>query len=320
MSYQTLIGPALAAIGVLAVLVALARSIATTKRTDDEGVTRKSRSIRPGSRRRIGAAAAFALLVVPAVAVTPAGHRSVVFSAAGGCGERERAEGVSLVAPWVQHATPVDVRTRRFYTDQAFAQSIDLQEITVKLSVNYHVDPARADTLLCGVGAEYEQTVVAPAVFQLVKAEVGLGLAEDFAANRARLATSVQDALTAQLAGYGIVVEYVNIEDAVFDPQFIQAVKEKIVAEQEAEEQANLIEAERAKKDQAILQATGRAESTLIEATAQAKANEALAASLSAQLLEWQLLARWNGQLPTFVGGEGNGLGILIDAGAIAAE
>jgi regulator of protease activity HflC (stomatin/prohibitin superfamily) len=81
-------------------------------------------------------------------------------------------------------------------------------------------------------------------------------------------------------------VTSVQIEDAVFDGDFIQSVKEKVIADQEVEEQRKLIEARRAEKEQITLQA-------------EAERARAAALGLSPQeYLEWLWLQRWDGQLP----------------------
>lgn len=262
-------------------------------------VTKTKLSARP--LRRGLAIAAGTVLLTTSLAIVPAGYRGVVYSAAGGVSPNERPEGFSFLIPLVQQLVPVDVRTQRYFTDKAYAQSDDLQEITVHVSVNYRIDPTQAAELYRAVGKGYAETVVGPAVLQLVKERVGLIEAADFAGSRAALASDIRDALTAQLAGYGIDVDFVNIEDAVFDPAFIQAVKEKVIADQEAAEQQRLIEAEAAKKEQAILQAEGRAASIRIEADAQADANARVAATLTPDLLSWAQIQQWNGTLPTTV-------------------
>lgn len=247
------------------------------------------------------ALAVAAVFVVPAVGIVPAGHRGVVYEWSGGVNATERGEGFTLLIPWVQHMRPLSVRTQKVFSDKVFAQSLDLQEITVVASVNYHVQSDQAAELYQEVGPEYPVTVIQPALFQRTKAAIGQVIAEDFAKAREKLATTIQKQLTTQLAGYGIVVEFVNIEDAIFDPAFVAAVKKKIIAEQKAQEEQNLILASEAIKQQTIIAAQATAQSVKIEATAQAKANLLLALSLSPDLLRWRWMLEWDGTLPKTV-------------------
>lgn len=298
MTYETYIQPGLALIGVLAAIFVLLKGRAKFE-VEKFGTRVTETRFATYAFKQSAALLAATALLVPALAVVPAGHRGVVYSAAGGVSTVERPEGFSFVVPLLQHVYSMNVRTLRFFTDKAFAQTKDLQEVTLVVSVNYHVVPDQAAELYRAVGTGFSETVVSPAVLQLVKERVGLVEATDFAAQRAVLASDIRAALDLQLVGYGIVVEYVNIEDAIFDPAFIQAVKEKVIADQEAAEQRRLIDAEDAKREQAILQAEGRAASILIEAQAQAEANALVSATLTLDLLTWREIVQWNGILPT---------------------
>jgi regulator of protease activity HflC (stomatin/prohibitin superfamily) len=306
MTYEVLIQPALWAvsIGVATVYAARASRAARSRRIADRT---RSRPLFI----RAGIAALVAALVVPAIGIVPPGHRGVIYSAGGGISANERGEGFTLMIPWIQHMRSISVRTHKVFSDQVFAQSLDLQEITVVASVNYHIEPDRAAELYQEVGSSYQVTVIQPALFQRTKAAVGQVAAEDFASNRAALAATIQAQLAEQLAPYGIVIEFINIEDAIFDPAFVESVKQKVIAEQEATKQENLIRAEAAKKEQVIIQAEARARSVLVEAEAQADANELLALSLTPELLRWRWLVGWDGVLPTtLVGGKAP---LLID-------
>jgi regulator of protease activity HflC (stomatin/prohibitin superfamily) len=58
-------------------------------------------------------------------------------------------------------------------------------------------------------------------------------------------------------------------------------------------------------------QAKGEAEATRIRAEAQAVANQLLAESLTAELISYQQVQRWDGKLPVF---SGNGMLPLLDS------
>ena len=301
--YEVLIQPALYAASVIAVLVALFKGA---------GRKKKRFRLRKGAGRRALLTLAVAAVILPAIVVTPPGHRAAIFNLRDGVSDVERGEGVSLVIPYVQTARMVNIRTQVFTNAEVFSQSSDLQEITVHIAVNYHVDPDQAAELYQQVGLGYELTIIQPAVLQLVKQEVGLVLAADFAVNREPLARVIESELDDQLGPFGIVVEFVNIEDAVFDPDFIAAVKDKVIADELADKERRLIEAEAAKKEQVILQAEAEEQKRLIEARGEKAAIEEVASALSftnEEYLEWVRLLRWDGVLPaTLLGSDASGL------------
>lgn len=305
MTYAALIQPVIWAMFGGAAAIFMARALLALRRKD--------RSVAKRSLRMVGMSLLAAFLIVPAIGVVPAGSRGVVYQWDGGVSHRARGEGVTFLMPWLQHLTTMSVRTRKLYSSKIFAQSADLQEITVVASVNYRVDPAEAPRLYQGVGLEYASTVVQPALYQRTKAAVGQIQAINFAVSRDKLAKTIQRQLTTQLAGYGIVVEYVNIEDAIFDPAFVKAVKAKIIAHQQAQQQQNLIAARAAVKQQTIINAQATARSILIKANAQAKANKLVAASVTTELLSWQYLATWNGMLPSTLVGTGKSPSLFLN-------
>lgn len=300
MEYTVLLQPALLVATAGTVLFLFGRAI-------------KQRSVQPLKGAMLSAV--LGLTLVSSLVVTGPGHRGVIYSQSGGVQDAERVEGLSFIVPYLQSAIQMDVRTQKFFTEcdilgincvnAVYAQSLDLQEITVHIAVNYYVDPTQAAELYREVGRSYEEVVVKPAVFQHVKAEVGQIKAVDFARQRQVLAAAIHTELTFALNPFGIYIQAVSIEDAIFDPAFITAVKEKVIADEEAAEQERLVAAEAAKKDQVILQAEAAAAYTLIKATAQAQANDLLSASLTADLLIWRRITDWDGVLPTtFIGGK----------------
>lgn len=270
-------------------------------------VRRRGGRTRPFTLVVLGALVA-AALVVPAIGVVPAGHRGVVYEWSGGVSKTERGEGIAILVPWAQRMRSISVRTQKVFSDKVFSQSSDLQEITVVASINYHVDPSKAAELYQRVGDLYPNTVIQPALFQRTKAAIGQVKAEDFALGRANLAETIQIQLSKQLSPYGIVVEFVNVEDAIFDKDFIAAVKAKIIAEQKAAEQRRLIEAERAIKEQTIIKAEADAKAIQIKADADAYANLVVAQSITPEILRWKWLVTWNGQVPTTLAGADAGV------------
>ena len=134
------------------------------------------RAIRRRSTKPLIAAVIIAVsgLTVNATIVTvPPGHVGVIYSYLGGVQSHERPQGLTLVVPYFQSAYQMNVRTQKFFTSEAFSISDDLQEITVHVSVGYHVEKQEAAELFDNVDVDYESVLIRPLVNQFVKAEVG---------------------------------------------------------------------------------------------------------------------------------------------------
>jgi prohibitin 2 len=196
----------------------------------------------------------------------------------------------------------------------ATAASKDMQNVNAKIALNYHVDITRAHDLYRGIGHEYENRVIAPAIEESVRAVTAKYTAEELITKREQVSTEIQDMITAKMAKFNILVDAFNIIDFQFSTDFNHAIEQKQVAEQEAQRETNVLtkvkiqaqqriaEAE-GMKQAAILQAEGQANATLIIAEAQAKSIQMQAEALKTnqELVELRKVERWNGQLPTFM-------------------
>jgi len=236
-------------------------------------------------------------VVYSSLVITPFGSRAVIWSV-GGVSYAERQPGLSFVVPFVQHSYMVDVREQRYTTvnedgkSNAYVQSSDLQEITVKGSVIYAIAADQAAEIYDGVGPEYEKRIVEPIFFDAIKEASGAVKAEAYAGQLGVLAESVKTIISPQLEQRGITVLSVTLEDAVFDPDFVLSVKAKVIADQVVAEQQKLVAAEQAKKEQVTLQA-------------EAERARAAALGLSpAEYLDWLWLSKWDGVLPSTLLGD----------------
>jgi regulator of protease activity HflC (stomatin/prohibitin superfamily) len=234
------------------------------------------------------------LLIASTIAYVPAGHRGVVMDAGSGVNQTEKGEGVSLVLPFWQRVHNVNVRTQ-VYEYESFIQTKDLQEVTLPLAINYHVDPSRAAAVFQEVGHDYAITIIDNAAFQASTEAAGLIEAADIAQSRAQLVLSMQRILKQRLDHRGIIIEFVSVKDAVFDPQFLASVKAKVIATQKAEESLRLVDVSRNEADQLRAEASGIADALAIEAAAESAQQELLGMTAN----EYVWFRTWNGVLPT---------------------
>ena len=111
----------------------------------------------------------------------------------------------------------------------------------------------------------------------------------------------------------GIIVEDLNIIDWDFSEEYINAIEQKQVAEQNLiktrteQEQAIVIAQAAAKQkliaaeaeaEAAVIEAEARAKQIAVEAAAQSEANRKLAESLSKELINYETIKKWDGKLP----------------------
>ncbi len=113
----------------------------------------------------------------------------------------------------------------------------------------------------------------------------------------------------------GFVIDQLTLTGALRLPQNVaEAINRAMEATQNAIQSENRVRQVKAEAEQAITKATGAAEAQrqeaeghadalLINARAEAKANEIIRLSMTASVLQYRALEHWDGKLPTYNGG-----------------
>lgn len=244
-----------------------------------------------------GVAALFALVLIGnCFTVVNAGHTGVIVTL-GKVNEGVLQEGIHVKAPFVQQVVMIDNRIVKLEVEtEAFSK--DLQTVSTTLAINYRVDSKKSYSIYKNIGANYESVLVTPAVNEVLKAIAAQYTAEESVTNRALISDGLIEGLNEKLNGIGLYVTDVNIVNFDFSDAFITAIEEKQVAQQK------LLKAE-TEKQTAITNAQAEAETIRIKAEAEAEANDTLGESLNEQIIEYNKIEKWNGELPQVTGGSG---------------
>lgn len=220
---------------------------------------------------------------------------------------------------------PVDARIQKGTGDlEAFSQ--DIQQVQLKMSVNYCIKAEKAGTLYKTIGMNYEDNLLKPRLQENTKAVIGDYTAEKLIANREEISGKIRDKMREDMAPYGIDVTVISIENIDFTEAFEAAVEAKQVATQEkqkaktqqeqktmeAEQQAarNKIAAENAAEVKKI-EADAEAYSIKAKAEASAEANKRIAESLTTDLIDYTKIKRWDGKLPATYMGDSSALPVI---------
>jgi regulator of protease activity HflC (stomatin/prohibitin superfamily) len=274
-----------------------------------------------------GAGAAIACGVVTAIVVAilmgiscmgsvPAGHTGVL-TTFGKVEDRTLDAGMNFKAPW-QSIIKMDNRVQKQTTD-LICFSSDIQEVSMKYTVNYQISSADAMTIYKTIGTDYYNNVIVPNITESVKTAVAKYNAEALVSDRSELSQLIQEDLTKRLAAYNIIVVSASIEDMDFTEAFTNAVEAKQVAEQnklkaETEAQQKIIEANAAAEIKKVnseadaeakkIAADAAAYEIQVKAEAEAEANKKVAGSLTEELIDYKYYETWNGELPEVIGAD----------------
>lgn len=235
--------------------------------------------------------------------------------------------GVQFKLPW-QEIVCMDNRTQKG-TVEMKGFSKDIQEVSIKYSINYQINKQNAQNIYKSIGTDYYDRVMSPRIQETVKNVIANYDAEQLINSRDTLSGEITDLLKTELAVYNIDVVSTAIEDLDFSDAFTNAVEEKAVAAQallkaKTEQEQKTMEEEQQAARQKI-QAEASATVAKIEAEADrevlqiqadaaeyagqkdAAVNEALAKSLTDILIEYYKIQQWDGKLPeTYLGGDGS--------------
>lgn len=231
------------------------------------------------------------IIISAAVTVIPAGNIGVVTR--WGAANRVIYPGINLRVPVAEQVVQMSIRTQKDQVE-ATAMSKNLQVVTSSIAVNYHLDGSQAIKVYQDLGTQYADIIVAPAVQNTFKAVTAQFTAEELITVRDQVRVKAEEELSKQLEPYNIVVENFNIINFDFSPEFQAAIEAKQVAQQAVET-----------AKQRLLQAEIDAQATVAQAQGQADAQKALkdTGALSQEYLNYLFLTKWNGILPTVMGG-----------------
>lgn len=208
---------------------------------------------------------------------------------------RELDEGLSWVAPWgINNVTKYDVKNQKEEVKSSAATK-DLQDVSGTLVLNYQLQRGEVSNMHKTVGKDYKDKLVTPALNETFKAATAKYNASELITKRSEVKDDVYQQLKERLEKYGITVLDVSITDFNFSAEFNKAIEAVQIANQEV-----------AKAKQQLEQAKIDAEKTVTQAQAQADAQRAQQQTLTPELLQKQWIEKWNGQLPTYSGGDAN--------------
>lgn len=272
---------------------------------------------------------AIVLIVCSCLSTVPTGHTGIL-ATFGKVEDVSLPNGVNVHAPWQNVITMSNKEQKDSGKGVAFSK--DIQEVSYSYTIQHMLQPGAAPALYKNVGTEYFDIVVSPAINAIIKTYIGKANAESLIINREAITDDVnrEAALIGEKYGLSLTVIIDNFD---FTDVFTNAVEAKQVAEQEklraqTEQEKLTMEAEqKAARDK--IQAESAAAISKINAEAdlevqkinadaaeyagqkEAAVNQAIAASLTPELVAYYEIMQWNGQLPTTFVGESDALPVI---------
>lgn len=208
-------------------------------------------------------------------------------------------EGLHFKLPLVDDIEKFSVRIKKDSFDtEAFSK--DLQTVGLTLAINHRIMPETIVSIYRNLGPEYTSTVLKPMVEEWTKAIIAKYSADSLISNRVEVARELDAMLKAKLAEKQVIISDIAITNFEFSPQFLKAVEEKQIAEQEAKRATNLVEKVKKEAEQKILSAEAEAKSLRLQREVVSE-NLIRLRQVEAQI---KAIEKWDGRMPTYMAGD----------------
>jgi regulator of protease activity HflC (stomatin/prohibitin superfamily) len=234
--------------------------------------------------------------------IIPAGHRGVALWW-GSVENRIMGEGLNFKVPIAENVIKVDVKVQPHPFKAIDASSKEYQLVKMTGMMNFHVDPSFVNDLYQKVGLDFADKVIDPAFNDFVKEVVPTYPIGEILPKREEIRQRAMKKLGDNLSRYHIIVDDIYFANIRFSPEYEGAIEAKQVAQQQVETQKQVLAQREIEAQQKVATAKGEAESILVVAQGQAKANDALSRSISPILVQYKGIEKWNGILPQVSGG-----------------
>jgi regulator of protease activity HflC (stomatin/prohibitin superfamily) len=213
-----------------------------------------------------------ALLVPLSVRTVPVGHALVIFNTVTKS-FRLASQGVTFVIPLISSTQQYDLR-RLEYTmsssigegkkadvdDSLWSPTQEGLQVGIDLTVWHRLDPGRVVDVHQGIGPDYEEKIIRPAVRSVIRLVISeYAVMDVYSAKRARIQDEINEKVKHLVAKDGFIIDEVVLRDVRFTPEFGKAIEAKQIAQQSAEQMKYTLEKEQKEAERKVIEATGRA-------------------------------------------------------------
>lgn len=238
----------------------------------------------------------FIILILKPWVMVGAGQRGIVLNF-GAVQKEVLGEGLHFRISVMQNVILMDVKVQKAETDAAAASS-DLQDVSSRVALNYHIVPDRANIVYQTIGIQFKERIIDPAILEVVKAVTAKYTAEELITKRPAVSEAMRKTLTERLMTHNIAVDAFSIVTFSFSKVFTEAIESKQTAEQLALKAKRDLERIKIEAEQKITAAKAEAESLRLQR-----------ANISPDLIDlrrieanMKAIEKWNGILPQVTG------------------
>lgn len=208
-------------------------------------------------------------------------------------------EGLNIKLPFIEKIVLMDCKIQKCEHSME-AASKDLQNVSLKLAVNYNINKEEANKLYREVGKNYQSIILEPAIYEAVKYGVSNYTAEELITMRGTVSDTIFKILETKVNNRNISIQNISILDMEFSKEYNEAIEQKQVAQQNAQKAQYELEKARVENEKKIENA--KADAEVMKQQNQQITEE----TLRLKELENQelLIQKWSGNTPNVISGD----------------
>jgi len=215
------------------------------------------------------------VLVFNSFVMVSGGHVAAIYDIGQGILKKNLPPGLHLKIPFWQTAREFNTRIQAFTMSSSEenapsaekdnsmeAPTLDGQQVTIDVTVLFHLDPNKVSNLWQKIGEDYVQKIVKPISRSQIRMAISQYTAIDiYSEKRADAVKKMTEEIKPMFAEKGIILEEILLRKVAFAPEYAKSIEEKQIAEQKIKKAKYDLERIEVEKKQKIITAQGEAES-----------------------------------------------------------
>jgi regulator of protease activity HflC (stomatin/prohibitin superfamily) len=256
-------------------------------------------------------------IIICSVNIDP-GHAGLVYNMNGGLEKTTLSQGWHPVAPWKSvKQYPVSTETvwlskagnEGSKNDDSYNTStMEGKPVNVDAYYTYHITVEKLPDVFNKFKGADTKTIEDGYLRQQVKSisqavTSSYSVLDLYGNKRGEIQSKIQDNLVKELEPFGIDIENFSFGEIRPDDDTMKAIQAKVDAQQKLQQMQIELDQAKITADKARTEAQGIADAAVIKATGEANANAKLQASITPELIQYQAVLHWDGQLSKVMGG-----------------